>query len=147
MATVPAVGARKKAYPERRTARRYQLSLPLAVLPCAEGLMLHEQASLPRGRARDISVNGIYFTTYEPLAAGSDISFTLVLPAELTRRAEVLICAQGKVVRSEKVFENGFKRIGVAATIESYEIVKEDPMYHELYRGKTQPWSAYSAIT
>ncbi len=139
MATGLTPAAPKKIFLEQRSARRFQLSLPLTILPRSDRLMLHQQAGLPRGRTRDISTSGIYFTTYEPLTPGCAVAFTLVLPADLTRGAEVLICAQGKVMRTEKRLENGIERMGVAATIERYEIVKQDPLYLELGGTSTPP--------
>lgn len=138
-ATEPTPATPKRIFLEQRSARRYRLSLPLAILPCSDRLMLHQQAGLPRGRTRDISTGGVYFTTYEPLTPGCALAFTLVLPAELTGGAEILICAKGKVVRTEKRLDQGIERMGVAATIERYEIVKEDPLYLELDGTRAQP--------
>lgn len=85
------------------------------------------------GQTRDISTAGIYFTTDETLVAGSAVAFALILPAKLTRDKEVFVCAQGKVVRTEKRNKCGFERTGVAAHIERYEIVKDDPLYQEIF--------------
>ena len=51
---------------------------------------------------------------------------TLTLPAEVTRGSEVFIRAMGKVVRVDKRPENGSTRVGVAAVIERYEIVRTE---------------------
>ena len=133
----------KGKFIERRSTR-HQLSLPLAILPHSDKVMLHQQAGLPRGRTRDISTSGVYFTTYAPLILGSAVAFTLVLPPDFTGGSEVLICAQGKVVRTEPRWEKGLGRIGVAATIEKYEIIKEDPLYLEL-QGAMTPSSRTAA--
>ena len=128
----------RRIFAERRSSRRYQLSLPLAILPFSDRWMVHDQAGLPRGRTRDISTGGIYFTTYEPLTPGCELAFTFVLSTDLTRSEEVLICAQGKVVRTEKRLERGIERMGVAVTIEKYEIVHDNPQYLELSGARTQ---------
>lgn len=138
MATEPTPAAPKRFFLERRSTRRYQLSLPLGILPFSDLLMLHEQAGLPTGRTRDICTGGIYFTTYEPLTPGCELAFTFVLSTDLTRGGEAIICAQGKVVRTEKRLEKGIERMGVAATIERYEIVKDNPQCLELYGARTQ---------
>jgi hypothetical protein len=126
---------------ERRVARRFELSLSLAVLPIADlprigGRIPTRPADLPSGQTRDISTGGIYFTAEEELKPGSVLAFMFVLPGELTSGNDVFVCAQGKVMRTEKKLVNGSPRTGVAVTIERYEIVKEDPLYHEFFGGK-----------
>jgi hypothetical protein len=107
---------------ERRTARRYDLSLPVMIrVPV-------EQANSSRnGKTRDISTRGIYFTIDQDLGAGAELDITLTLPAEVTRGTEVFIRAMGKVIRVDKAPENNSPRVGVAAVIERYEIVRTDP--------------------
>lgn len=140
-----------KTIEERRTTRRYNLSLRLALLPFSDlpgtmGMVPPWQAELPAGRTRDVSTGGIYFTTDEEFPAGSELAFTIILPAELTHGKEVFVCAQGRVVRTEKKRVNGCQRTGVAARIERYEIVKEDPLYLEFFGPKPAAvWPATSA--
>ncbi len=82
---------------ERRTARRYELSLPVVVRGP------QQKQAVPRdGKTRDISTRGVYFTIDQDLTPGSELDFTLTLPAEITRGTEVFIRAHGKVVRIEK---------------------------------------------
>jgi len=107
---------------ERRTARRYELSLPVVVRA-----PLHAQAPSRNGRTRDISTRGVYFTIDEELAPGSELDFTFTLPAEITRGTEVFIRAHGKIVRVEKKQEDATERIGVAAVIEKYDIIRAEP--------------------
>jgi hypothetical protein len=130
---------------ERRSALRYDLSLPLAILPCSDPVALHEHTDFPRGETRDISTGGIYFTTCEALTPGSKLVFALILPSELTSGRKVFVCAQGKVVRAEKKIKNGIEHTSVAAMIERHEIVKDDPLYREFFAANTNPLSsAYS---
>lgn len=105
---------------ERRTARRYELSLPVIVRG------LPKQVEATSGKTRDISTRGVYFTIAEDLCAGSELDFTLTLPAEITRGTEVFIRAHGKVVRVEKKQEDGHVRLGVAAVIEKYDIIRTE---------------------
>jgi c-di-GMP-binding flagellar brake protein YcgR len=122
---------------ERRSARRYELSLTLAIFPFTGRIIPQEQADLPRGTTRDISTGGIYFTTKEALTPGSELAFALILPAELTHGRDVFVCAKGKVVRTEKKKEHGIEHTGVGAIIEGYEIVKDDPLYREFFGAET----------
>jgi hypothetical protein len=109
---------------ERRTARRYDLSLPVVIrIPV-------EKESARNGKTRDISTRGVYFTIDQDLNAGAELDITLTLPSEVTRGSEVFIRAMGKVVRVEKKPENGLSRVGVAAVIERYEIIRNEPATH-----------------
>ncbi|HEV2521485.1 MAG TPA: PilZ domain-containing protein [Candidatus Acidoferrales bacterium] len=106
---------------ERRTARRYDLSLPVIIRTPVE-----KEISPYNGKTRDISTRGLYFTIDNDLGAGAELDITLTLPSEVTRGSEVFIRAMGKVVRVDKIPENGNTRVGVAAVIERYEIVRTD---------------------
>jgi hypothetical protein len=78
------------------------------------------------GQTRDISTRGVYFMIEEDLAPGSELDFTLTLPAEITRGTEVFVRAHGRIVRTEKKTEDGHVRMGVAAVIEKYDIIRTD---------------------
>ncbi|HTZ48966.1 MAG TPA: PilZ domain-containing protein [Verrucomicrobiae bacterium] len=106
---------------ERRTARRYDLTLPISIRFAAENLINRQD-----GRTRDISTRGLYFIVSQDLQAGSELDITLTLPAEITRGSAVLVRAQGKVVRVERRLEDGESRMGVAAVIERYDIMRGD---------------------
>jgi c-di-GMP-binding flagellar brake protein YcgR len=107
---------------ERRTARRYDLTLPVSIRFAAETLVTRQD-----GRTRDISTRGLYFVVTKDLEAGSDLDITLTLPAEITHGGDVLVRAQGKVVRVERRLEDGESRLGVAAVIERYDIIRSAP--------------------
>ena len=104
---------------ERRTARRYDLSLPVIIRVQPE-----RQADSQQGKTRDISTRGLYFVIEQDLEAGSDLHITLTLPAELTHGTEVFVRARGKVLRVDQRKEDGAARIGVAAIIERYDIIR-----------------------
>lgn len=107
---------------ERRTARRYDLALPVIIR------MPVDKATTSRnGKTRDISTRGLYFTIDQELGAGAELDITLTLPSEVTRGSEVFIRAMGKVVRVDKAAENSSSRVGIAAVIERYEIIRSDP--------------------
>lgn len=103
---------------ERRNARRYDLSLPVIVrVPT-------ERATNQNGQTRDISTRGLYFVVDQDLQAGSELDITLTLPAEVTNSTDVFVRATGKVVRVERRGEEGELRMGVAAVIERYDIIR-----------------------
>jgi len=104
---------------ERRTARRYDLSLPILIRVPAT-----QVTDLPNGKTRDISTRGLYFVIDQDLKAGSELDITLTLPGEITRGSAVLVRATGKVVRVERRKEDETDRLGVAAVIERYDIVR-----------------------
>ena len=106
---------------ERRTTRRYDLTLPISVRFTAESLINRRD-----GKTRDISTRGLYFVVTQELSAGSDVDITLTLPAEITRGGDVFVRARGEVVRVEARVEDGEPRMGVAAVIERYDIVRGD---------------------
>jgi c-di-GMP-binding flagellar brake protein YcgR len=104
---------------ERRTTRRYDLSLPIIIrIPTEKALDTRQ------GQTRDISTRGLYFVVGQDLEAGSELDLTLTLPAEITHGTEVFVRAMGKVVRVERHSEDGVERMGVAAIIERYDIIR-----------------------
>jgi hypothetical protein len=110
---------------ERRTARRYDLSLPVIIRVPVE-----KETSSRSGKTRDISTRGVYFTIDQDLGTGAELDITLTLPSEVTRGSEVFIRAMGKVVRVDKKPESESARVGVAAVIERYEIIRTEPSTH-----------------
>lgn len=106
---------------ERRLARRYDLSLPVNVrLPITREPGAHD------GQTRDISTRGVYFIMEKELTPGTEVDFTLTLPAEITRGSEVFVRAHGRVVRVDKQRDDDHESIGVAAVIERYDIIRGD---------------------
>jgi hypothetical protein len=106
---------------ERRTARRYDLSLPVLI-------HLPVERNACNGKTRDISTRGVYFLIGDQFTAGSELDLTMTLPAEVTGGTEVFIRATGKVVRVEKTAGSDDRQVGVAALIQRYEIVRSESM-------------------
>jgi c-di-GMP-binding flagellar brake protein YcgR len=105
---------------ERRKTRRYDLSLPVIIrVPTQRAI------DAQRGKTLDVSTRGLYFVIDQDLQAGSDLDITLTLPSEITQGAEVMVRAAGKVLRVEKRIEDGDTRLGVAAMIERYDIIRD----------------------
>jgi hypothetical protein len=104
---------------ERRTPRRYDLTLPIIIRIPAERAPDSQQ-----GKTRDISTRGLYFVVDQNMESGSPLDITLTLPTEITHGSEVFVRAHGKVVRVERRMEDGSARLGVAAVIERYDIIR-----------------------
>jgi len=104
---------------DRRAARRYDLAVPVKVE--------REDASPrtePLGCTREISRSGLYFTADAAPEPGSMVSLTLTLPPTLTGGEEVLVEVMARIVRVEPAGTTSDGRIGVAARIERYEILR-----------------------
>ena len=104
---------------EHRTARRYDLSLPIIIRVPTE-----QELDTQQCKTRDVSTRGLYFVVEQNLKAGSELDITMTLPAEITHGTEVFVRALGKVVRVERRMEDGNTRMGVAAVIERYDIIR-----------------------
>ncbi|MNC98566.1 hypothetical protein D3C83_165750 [compost metagenome] len=74
---------------------------------------------------RDVSSSGVYFDFSGPLEVGSAVEFLLTLPEPITKGSPVRIRCIGKVVRVDKALAGSNGRLGVAATIERYEFVRD----------------------
>ena len=99
---------------ERRTSRRFNMSLPVALS------MPGNAQPAPRvAETRDISFRGLYFILDENHEVGGNIEFVLTLPKEITMAGDVRIRCFGEVVRVEE--HNG--RRGIAAKIDRYEFL------------------------
>ncbi len=99
---------------ERREARRFNMNLPLRVLPSeAKGRELNTHT-------RDLSYQGLYFLAEADFEVGNEIEFVITLPQQVTQSGDVNIRCQGKIVRVEAT-ENG--RVGIAAKIGRYEFI------------------------
>lgn len=96
---------------EKRTARRFNLQLPVAV---------REKNNKQSANTRDISSRGICFYTETRMEAGSDVEFTLTLPPEITMTEAIQVHCKGKVVRVEEV---GNGRVAIAAQINQYQFM------------------------
>jgi hypothetical protein len=99
---------------ERREARRFNMTLPLRVMP--RGPQEIEFAA----HTRDVSYRGLYFLADADYAVGSEIEFVITLPQLVTQSGDVNIRCRGLIVRVEST-SNG--RMGVAAKIDRYEFL------------------------
>ncbi len=103
---------------ERRHHRRYDLSLPLTVRRADTG-----QAT--EGHTRDISSRGIYFLIPDEFPSGCRIDLTVSLARAGMGEPGSFVAARGRVVRVEMRSKSTEEpTIGVAAVIESYDIIR-----------------------
>ncbi len=105
---------------ERRAAYRYKLVLPIVV----SRIPMLSEADLIYGKTRDVSPDGFYFETSQEFVLGNKIDFSLTLPGEMTQGAETFVIGQAKVVRVEHKAETVPERLGVAALIEKFHIMR-----------------------
>ena len=99
---------------ERRSARRFSMTLPMKVRFSAGDGVNEKQ-----GETRDVSFRGLYFVTDASVETGSSIEFVLTLPQQITLAGDVLIRCYARVLRVE--LQTGVR--GVAARIERYEFL------------------------
>ena len=106
---------------DRRTARRYDLSVPVVI-----HVPIEKETVSRTGKTRNISTRGVYFTIDNDLRAGAELDLTIILPAEVTSGSGVFIKATGTVIRVDKCSGNGDQKVSVAAAFERHEIVRTE---------------------
>lgn len=96
-----------------RGSRRVPLKLPVHVRWKAPT----GRPKQAQGKTANLSGNGLFITMPTRLRPGTQVTFSVQLPAEVTRVPMELIC-QGQVVRQRR---SGSLR-GIAAIIEDYQL-------------------------
>ncbi len=104
---------------DKRRAQRFPMTLPVNL---KVGQL--EGAEIEAVQTHDVSSGGIYFEYESHLEVGTSLEFVLTLPGEITQGGSVRIRCMGKVVRVDRASEQG-DHLGIAATIERYEFVRE----------------------
>ncbi len=102
---------------EQRRSQRFELALPLTLIRGSRGEINR------LGETRNLSSTGVYFVVGEAVELGSPLEFVVTLPDEISLRGQVRLLCKGKVTRIEQQEQS---LVGVAATIERYEFVRED---------------------
>ena len=103
---------------DKRRARRFPMTLPVALR--VEEIAGHEKAV----HTRNVSSSGVYFEFASPISVGTQLEFVLTLPEQITKGSAVRIKCVGKVVRVDRGRSDS-DSLGVAATIERYEFLRE----------------------
>jgi hypothetical protein len=99
---------------DRRTSRRFTMTLPLTVR--TNGL---EGGIEQQGQTRDVSFRGLYFLIDAEFEPGAFIELILTLPREITMAGDVRIRCFAQIMRVEE-HDN---RRGIAARIDRYEFL------------------------
>ena len=107
-----ASGGPPGAQPERRSAQRFAMSVPVSVESPEDSFPLETALS------HDVSAKGIFFLMGSRPREGSRIEFTVTLPPEVTLTDPMRVKCKGHVIRV--VDDGSTSRIGVGATIEGY---------------------------
>ena len=102
---------------ELRRSQRFQLTMPMTLVRGSRGEINRI------AETRNVSSTGVYFVAGEPLESGSLLEFVITLPDELSIAGPVRLLCKGKVTRVEQQEES---LVGVAATIERYEFLREN---------------------
>src|SRR6266576_2445967 len=103
---------------DKRRAQRFPMTLPVAI-------KLTETNGDTSVKTKDISSSGVYLEFSTPMEVGSSLEFILTLPAEITKGQAVKVRCKGKVVRVDRPDTSESAGVGVAATIERYEFVRD----------------------
>src|SRR5487761_1054122 len=106
------------AYPERRTAQRFRIKLPMTVR-WTSGAAIGEAQT----ESKDVSSRGVYFLLPKQVTHGSPVEIILTLPHEITLAGPLRVRCLGRVHRTEG---DGEGRSGVVAEIHRYEFLRGD---------------------
>jgi hypothetical protein len=104
------------AYSERRTARRFQIKLPMTVR-WTSGMAVGEAET----ESRDVSSRGVYFFLPKQVSHGSPVEIILTLPHEVTLAGPVRVRCLGRIHRTEA---DSSGRSGVVAEIHRYVFLR-----------------------
>ncbi len=103
---------------ERRSARRFQIKLPLTVR-WTSGSAIGEAST----ESKDVSSRGVYFFLPKELKHGAPVEILLTLPHEITLAGPVKVRCLGRIQRTES---GSAEKVGVVAAIERYEFLRGD---------------------
>lgn len=106
---------------ERRATQRYRLNLAV-VLRRAPKV---SESDILNGNTRNISTGGMYFTTDRHLAVNEVVDFSLTF-AGLAEGTIVVVSGRARVLRMESRRETISERVGVAAAIQDFRILRPD---------------------
>jgi c-di-GMP-binding flagellar brake protein YcgR len=103
---------------DRRGSSRFRISLPLTIrYHPARG-----DSKELSGETINISGRGFYLATDTPLQPGTRLSLTVALPDKKISPAPIVARARVRVVRSEGIWHQGVRKVGVAAAVEYYSV-------------------------
>jgi hypothetical protein len=106
---------------ERRATQRYRLNLAV-VLRRAPKV---SESDILNGNTRNISTSGMYFTTDRHLVVNEVVDFSLTF-AGLAEGTIVVVSGRARVLRLESRRETISERVGIAAIIQDFQILRPD---------------------
>jgi c-di-GMP-binding flagellar brake protein YcgR len=109
--------AKSNASRDRRESPRFRISLPLS-MQCRTPKRDSKEFS---GEIVNMSGRGLYLVTDRTVECGATLSVALTLPHKETS-LPVVTRARTRVVRSETIWHQGLRRVGVAAEIEYFSV-------------------------
>jgi hypothetical protein len=101
---------------ERRSARRFQVQLPLLVR-WTSGAGVGEAVT----ESKDVSSRGVYFLLPKDIAKGLPVEIVMTLPHEITLAGSVRVRCLARIQRTDS---QAGSKVGVAAAIERYEFLR-----------------------
>lgn len=112
---VPEYSEGRHRVEERRTARRYKLSLRVEIWPESTS----KGAQPIFFSTKDISSLGFYFESDQDFPVGSRFNFSIILPQEITGATAEFVNGSARTVRIEGTSED---RLGIGILIESCKV-------------------------
>jgi PilZ domain len=106
---------------ERRATQRYRLNLAV-VLRRAPKV---SESDILNANTRNISTGGMYFTTDRHLAVNEVVDFSLTF-AGLAEGTIVVVSGRARILRLETRRETISERVGIAAVIQDFQILRPD---------------------
>lgn len=103
---------------ERRGSSRFQIFLPLSI----RYFPPKRSSSAFSGETINLSGHGIYLVTDTPFSEGTRLALTITLAGKKAWPAAHIARARVRVVRSESIWHQGARRVGVGVEIEYYRV-------------------------
>jgi PilZ domain len=104
---------------ERRATQRFRMKLPMRVRWATKSGNGEAQTE-----SEDITSRGVYFFLPTEIDNGSWVELVIILPHEITLAQPVRVRCQARVRRTEITDKGTQRRIGVAAEIEVYQVLR-----------------------
>ena len=104
-----------KSLPEQRRDRRYDLEVPVRVIPAS-------WAGALKALSKDFSAHGVYLVLNQELELGSMADMEITLPPDWPGRACETVFCLGKVKRLEPRNTDG--RIGLGAELTDFDFIQ-----------------------
>lgn len=106
---------------ERRQGKRHPAKLPVKLRP-TEGVTPYST----NAESINVSESGLLFLLDNPVAVGSQLELSFVMPGEVTGGMAMRIRCSARVVRVD-TYDNAQGKSGIAAHIERFETIIAEP--------------------